>query len=81
VESPSDFADLVTYIVTSIVDFPEEVTVTETEERSALLIEVSVAEKDMGRLIGKGGVVINSIRTLVQIAGSKKGKRISLEIV
>lgn len=80
-DSSSDFADLVTYIVTSIVDFPEEVTVTETEDRSTILIEISVDEKDMGRLIGKGGVVINSIRTLVQIAGSKKGKRISLEII
>lgn len=77
----SQFIELIEYIVKAIVDRPEEVSVSEIDNRSSLILEVSVAEDDMGRVIGKGGVVVNSIRTLVQVLAAKKGKRVSLEIV
>ena len=77
----SQFIELIEYIVKAIVDSPEEVSVSEIDNRSSLILEVSVAEDDMGRVIGKGGVVVNSIRTLVQVLATKKGKRVSLEIV
>jgi predicted RNA-binding protein YlqC (UPF0109 family) len=81
VESTSDFKALVEYIVTSLVDNPDQVTVSETDERNAIMLEISVASSDMGRVIGKGGRVVNSIRTLVQVLAAKQGKRVSLEVV
>jgi predicted RNA-binding protein YlqC (UPF0109 family) len=81
VESTSDFKALVEYIVSSLVDNPDQVTVSETDERNAIMLEISVASSDMGRVIGKGGRVVNSIRTLVQVLAAKQGKRVSLEVV
>jgi uncharacterized protein len=81
VESTSDFKALVEYIVTSLVDNPDQVTVNETDEMNAVVLEISVASSDMGRVIGKGGKVVNSIRTLVQVLAAKQGKRVSLEVV
>lgn len=80
-EPTTAFKELVEYIVTSLVDYPEQVTIHETEERDAVILEISVAGSDMGRVIGKGGKVINSIRTLVQVLAAKQGKRISLEVL
>lgn len=80
-ESTSDFKKLVEYIVTSLVDNPDQVTVSETDDRDTIVLEISVAGSDMGRVIGKGGRVVNSIRTLVQVLAAKQGKRVSLEVV
>ena len=77
----SQFTELIEYIVKALVDHPEDVSVNEIDNRSLLILEISVADDDMGRVIGKGGVVVNSIRALVQILATKKGKRVSLEIV
>jgi uncharacterized protein len=81
VESSSPFKELVEYIVTSLVDNPDQVTVNETDQRDTIVLEISVASSDMGRVIGKGGKVVNSIRTLVQVLAAKQGKRISLEVL
>jgi len=81
VPDESQFTELIEYIVKALVDHPEEVSVSEIDNGSSLILEVSVADDDMGRVIGKGGVVVNSIRTLVQVLATKKGKRVSLEIV
>jgi hypothetical protein len=77
----SECGDFVEYIVKSLVDDPEQVTIHEFEERSTIYLEVNVASSDMGRVIGKGGVVVNSIRMLLQVLAARTGKRISLEIV
>lgn len=75
------YTDLVEYIVKSLVDNPDKVTVSEMSGQSSIVIEVSVADDDMGRVIGKSGKVINAIRTIVQVPGAREGKRISVEIV
>ena len=80
-DSESPFTDLVEYIIKALVDNPDEVSVREIEERTSVTLEVSVAQSDMGRVIGKGGNVVNSVRTLIQVLAAKKGKRVSLEIV
>ena len=80
-DSSSSFAELTEYIVKSLVDDPDQVRVEEIDDRGSTVVEVSVAEGDMGRVIGKGGVVVNSIRTLLQVSAAKQGKRVSLEIV
>ena len=75
------FVDLVEYLVKSLVDQPEYVEVREFEDENVIIVEVTVADNDMGRVIGKGGSVVNSMRTLLQVVASKKGKRVSLEIL
>ena len=77
----SEYAEFVEYVVKSLVDSPDEVSVYEFEEGSTVYLEVSVASDDMGRVIGKGGSVVNSIRMLLQILANRIGKRVSLEIV
>ncbi|MBE2221477.1 MAG: KH domain-containing protein [Anaerolineae bacterium] len=73
--------ELVEFIVKSLVDNPDEVRVYATEDRSETTLELSVAADDMGRVIGKNGRVINSIRTLVQVSAAKEGKRVNLEVL
>jgi len=73
--------ELVEFIVKSLVDNPDQVEVHEVDDRSATIVEVSVAQPDMGRVIGKSGRVINSIRSIVQVAAAKQGQRVSVEII
>ena len=80
-ETTSAYSDLVTYIVKSLVDYPDQVTVREIEGKTAITIEISVADSDMGRVIGKGGSVVNSIRTILRVLEAKQDKSVSLEIV
>ena len=80
-DSPSLYVDLVEYIVKSIVDNPEKVEIMETVNDSLVVLEIQVAEGDMGRVIGRGGSVVNSIRALLNVLASKKGMKVSLEII
>lgn len=73
--------DLVTYIAKSLVDRPESVDVRVSEQRSEVILELTVANPDMGRVIGKGGRVVNAIRSLVAVAAERQNKRASLEII
>jgi uncharacterized protein len=73
--------ELVEFIVKSLVDNPDEVRVNAFEDRSQTTLELSVAADDMGRVIGKNGRVINSIRSLVQVSAAKEGKRVNLEVL
>ena len=72
--------ELVEYIVKSLVDHPDEVRVYEVDGPTTI-IEVNVADSDMGRVIGKGGRVINAIRAIVQIRAAREGKRVNLELM
>lgn len=73
--------DLVVFIVESLVDEPDEVQVVEVRNRASTVVELAVAAPDMGRVIGKGGRVIDAIRTLVQVRAAKDGKRVELELL
>lgn len=73
--------ELVEYVVKSVVDFPDQVQIAEVDEGSATVLELSVANSDMGRVIGKSGRVINSIRAIVQVLAAKQGKRVTLELL
>ena len=73
--------ELVEFIIKSLVDNPDQVEVHEIDERSETVVEISVAQPDMGRVIGKSGRVINSIRSIVQVTAAKQGRRVSVEIV
>ena len=73
--------DLIEYIAKSLVDHPEEVQVRESGGGSRVRIELAVARDDMGRVIGKGGKVANSIRTLLRVAAEREGKQATLDVV
>lgn len=73
--------DLVEYIVKSLVDFPDQVQVRESESGTTIIVELSVADADMGRVIGKSGRVINAIRAILQVLATKQGRRVSLELL
>ncbi|HHY69867.1 MAG TPA: KH domain-containing protein [Bacillota bacterium] len=73
--------DLVTYIAKSIVDHPDQVEVNEVEGERTVVYELRVAPEDMGKVIGKKGRVIHSVRAVVQAAAAKEGKRATVEIL
>lgn len=69
--------ELVEVIAKSLVDSPEEVVVTETEENDAILLELKVAPADMGKVIGRQGRIAKAIRTVVKPRLPKVRKRLS----
>ena len=69
------------YVVKGLVSSPEAVTVTPVERHGARVYERRMDAKDIGKIIGKQGVTINAIRSLVLAASAKKGLRCSVEIV
>ena len=74
--------DLISDIVKALVDQPEQVTVTEIEGAQTVVLELSVAKNDMGKVIGKAGPeLLDAIRTIVRAASGKAKKRYVLEIV
>lgn len=77
----SKVKDLVEYIVTALADNPESVQVSEIEGETSVVLEVRVAPDDMGRMIGREGRTINSMRSLARVLGAKAGKKVTLEIV
>jgi len=73
--------ELIEYIAKSLVDRPEEVTVTETEGEKTAIIGLKVAKEDLGKVIGKMGRTARSMRTILNAAATKIGKRYVLEIL
>ena len=73
--------DLIESIAKQLVDDPSQVLVSEIEEGGRVRVELKVAKEDMGRIIGKGGRVANSIRVLLRVAAAREGKRATLDIV
>jgi predicted RNA-binding protein YlqC (UPF0109 family) len=69
------------YIVKGLVQRPEAVTITPVERAGATVYELRLDPSDVGKIIGRQGVTINAIRSLLQAGSAKKGLRCSLEIV
>jgi hypothetical protein len=74
-------AELVEYVARSLVDDPEAVTVEVHEEPDGTVIELHVADDDMGKVIGRNGSVAKAMRTLLKVMSAREGETISLEIV
>jgi uncharacterized protein len=72
---------LVEYIVLSLVDNPTEVKVAQTNSGGRVHLALNVAPEDMGRVIGKGGRVANSMRILTRVAAARDGKQVTLDVV
>lgn len=73
--------ELVEIIAKSLVDHPEEVSVTEVEGEQSIILELKVANDDMGKVIGKQGRIAKAIRTVIKAAATKEDKRVMLEII
>ena len=73
--------ELIEYIAKALVDNPSQVEVTEIEGSTSVILELRVAQEDMGRVIGRSGRVANAMRTLLRVVAAKQGKRVTLEIV
>ena len=73
--------ELVEVITKALVDDPESVVVTEREEKKATVLEVLVADSDMGKVIGKQGRIAKAIRSVVKAAASKEDKKVIVDIL
>ena len=72
--------ELVEVIAKALVDNPDEVVVTESENDDELVIELKVAPSDMGKVIGKQGRIAKAIRSVVKAASSRLEKKVKVEI-
>jgi uncharacterized protein len=72
---------LIEFLAKSLVDHPDEVQVSEEKHGNHVVLKLSVAKDDMGRVIGKGGRVANAIRTLLRVAGERENCQVSLDVV
>jgi predicted RNA-binding protein YlqC (UPF0109 family) len=72
---------LVDTIIKELVDAPDEVVIKETAGDSIVILEIRVAQSDVGKVIGKDGRIANAIRTVVKAAAAKQDKKVTVEIV
>ena len=72
--------ELLTFVAQSLVDHPEQVRVQKTEGDEAVILELNVAEEDMGKVIGKQWRIAKAIRSVVKAATAKASKPVFVEI-
>jgi predicted RNA-binding protein YlqC (UPF0109 family) len=72
---------LIEHVAKALVNAPDQVFIEEVDEGDELVIELEVAEDDMGRVIGKSGKIARAMRNVLRAAGDKAGRRYELEIL
>lgn len=73
--------ELVEFLVRALVEHPDQVEVEEFDEYGDLVLEVTVADEDLGRVIGRGGRIANAIRTVARAAGSRDDRKVIVDIL
>ncbi len=73
--------ELLLYMAKNLVDNPDAVTVTETDGDEGKILELHVAEGDMGKVIGRQGRIAKEIRTIVKTVAQRTGEKVTVEIV
>jgi len=73
--------DLVSFLAKSLVDHPDEVYTSTYDRSDSTVIELEVAEEDLGKVIGRKGRTARAMRTLLSVAGQKSRRRYSLDII
>ena len=73
--------ELVEVIASALVDNPAEVVVTETEDENQIVLNLTVAPEDMGKVIGKQGRIAKAIRSVVKAAAAKEDKKVIVDIL
>lgn len=73
--------ELLEYLAKALVDSPQQVSVSEVQGERSTILELRVAQEDMGKVIGKQGRIAQALRTIVKAAAVKSGKRVMIEIM
>lgn len=73
--------ELLEYLAKSLVNDPDDVHVVVTETDTTVVLELSVAKDDIGKVIGKQGRIVRALRTIVKASAARDGKRVIVEIV
>lgn len=73
--------DLLTYIARNLVEHPDAVSVTETDDNGTVVLELRVDPNDMGKVIGRQGRIAKEIRVLMRSVAQRQGKRVNVEII
>ena len=73
--------EMLLFLTRALVETPEAVAVEEIEEDGDLVYEITVAEEDLGRVIGKGGRVANALRTIAKAAAVHEDRRVLVDIL
>lgn len=73
--------DLIVEVAKALVDKPDEVKVNQVDGEKTTIYELSVAQDDLGKVIGKQGRIAKAIRIILNAAATKRGKRVDLEII
>ena len=73
--------ELIKYIVQALVDHPEQIDISETAGEQSTVLEIKVAKKDIGKIIGKQGRTAQAMRTILNAASAKVKKRTIMEII
>ena len=73
--------ELLEYLAKSLVDNPDAVSVKQVEGEKSIILELSVAPEDMGKVIGKQGRIAKALRSVTKAAAAKQGKKAIIEIV
>lgn len=73
--------ELLEFLARSLVDHPEEVRVEEIESGDQVLLRLSVAKDDLGKVIGKQGRIARALRTVVKASAVRHGKQVTVEII
>ena len=79
--SEPDYVELLTAIVTPIVEHDEAVSIEEVRDQDAVQLQLKVSPSDAGRVIGRGGATIGSIRTVVDFAGRRNNDRVTVHLM
>ncbi len=74
------YKELLEYIIKNLVTSPDQVEITETQGDSRTILKVKVAKEDMGRVIGKEGRIIRSIREIIYAYAMKDSKKVSVDV-
>jgi len=77
----ASMTELIKFIAVNLCDKPDEVQVQEFDEGDEMVIELEVAEEDLGKVIGKQGRTARAMRAVLSAAASKNNKRYALEIL
>lgn len=73
--------ELIAYVAKGLVENPDDVRVTEVEERTYTVYQLEVAPGDVGKVIGRGGRIANALRVLVKAGAARQNRRAILEIL
>jgi predicted RNA-binding protein YlqC (UPF0109 family) len=76
-----DVEGFVEYVVKSLVDYPDEVSITTIDNQEGATIQIRCRKEDIGKIVGKHGKIIMAIRSLVSSAAGRQRKRISVDVL